>query len=93
MIISFQCKETEKIWNGDLSRRLPKNIQEVSLRKLRFLDAAKCLEDLRIPPSNKLEALKGDRKGFHSMRVNNQWRVCFMWDEGDAMAVEIVDYH
>ena len=93
MIIYFKCKETEKIWQGESSRKLPRNIQEVALRKLRFLDAAESLGDLCLPPSNRLELLRSDRKGFYSIRVNNQWRVCFLWNGVDAEAVEIVDYH
>ncbi len=93
MIRSFSCKETEKIWEGHASRRLPRDIQERALRKLRQLDAAMTLEDLKTPPSNHLEALRGNRKGQVSMRINNQWRICFHWGDGDATDVEIVDYH
>ena len=93
MIRSFRSKETEKIWSGARSRKLPSDIQERALRKLRQIDAALTMADLRNPPSNELEALKGDRKGQWSIRVNSQWRVCFRWVEGEATDVEIVDYH
>ena len=93
MIRSFSDKEAEKIWAGEVSRRLPGDIQLVARRKLRMLSNAVNLDDLRIPPANRLEALKGGRKGQHSIRVNDQWRICFRWDEGDAFGVEIVDYH
>jgi proteic killer suppression protein len=93
MIRSFKCKETEKIFNRLFSKRFPKNIQRVALRKLRMLNRATILNDLRVPPSNRLEALKGTRKGQYSIRINNQWRVCFKWKKGDAINVEIVDYH
>lgn len=93
MIRTFADKEAEKIWTGTPSRRLPAVIQNVARRKLRMLNSAASLEDLRIPPANRLEALKADRRGQHSIRINNQWRVCFRWHEGDAYDVEIVDYH
>ncbi|MBN1960627.1 MAG: type II toxin-antitoxin system RelE/ParE family toxin [Deltaproteobacteria bacterium] len=93
MIKSFRDKETEKIWDGELSRRLPTDIQSVARRKLRMLNNARGIVDLRIPPNNRLEALVGDRKSQHSIRVNQQWRVCFIWRNGDAFDVEIVDYH
>ena len=93
MIRDFADKETEKIWEGTVSRRLPHDIQAVARRKLRMLNSAKQLEDLRIPPANRLEALKGDRRGQHSIRINDQWRICFRWNDGDAWKVEIVDYH
>ena len=89
MIRDFAEKEAEKVWNGTPSRRLP----AVARRKLRMLNNAATLDDLRIPPANRLEALKGDRKGQHSIRINDQWRVCFRWKNGDAHGVEIVDYH
>lgn len=76
-----------------MSRRLPNNIQAVARRKLRMLNNAKTLDDLRIPPANRLEALKGKRKGQHNIRINNQWRICFVWSNGDANKVEIVDYY
>ncbi len=93
MIVSFACKETEKIWQGLYSRYLPVDIQDRALVKLRLIDAANNLQDLRIPPSNHLEALKGDRKGQMSIRINNQWRICFIFEKSDAYNVEIVDYH
>ena len=93
MIIDFGDKEAEKIWRGVFSRRLPVSIQDVARRKLRMLNAAQRLDDLRIFPANRLEALKNDRKGQHSIRVNDQWRICFRWVDGNAAGVEIVDYH
>ena len=93
MIKSFRQKETEKIWQGQRSRRLPGDIQQVARRKLRMLNNARALNDLRIPPANRLEALHGQRVGQHSIRINDQWRICFVWDQGDVFDVEIVDYH
>ena len=93
MIRSFADKETEKVWNGANSRRLPGDIQQVARRKLRMLNSAVMLDDLRIPPANRLEALKGNRRGQHSIRINDQWRVCFRWKDGDAADVAIVDYN
>ena len=93
MIKSFASKETEKIWDGIVSRKLPTDIQRVARRKLRMLNNAKALNDLRIPPANRLEALKRARKGQHSIRINDQWRVCFEWKQGDCYNVEITDYH
>lgn len=93
MIQDFRCKETEKIWKGTRSRKLPADIQRIALRKLTQLSAADSLDDLRVPPGNRLEALKGDRAGQHSIRINDQWRICFVWKEGHAHGVEIVDYH
>lgn len=93
MIRSFADRETEGIWNGRRSRKLPPDIQTVALRKLRLLNQARTLIDLRVPPGNRLEALKGDRAGQHSVRVNDQWRICFTWREGGPSDVEIVDYH
>ena len=93
MIQSFKCKETEKIFNRIFSKKIPNDIQRVALRKLRMLNRATILNDLKVPPSNRLEPLKGKRKGQHSIRINEQWRVCFRWSEGDAYDVEIVDYH
>ena len=93
MIKSFRDKESEKIFNRRLSAKLPYNIQRVARKKLVILDAAMELNDLQIPPGNRLEALKGDRKGQHSIRINDQWRVCFIWSDGDAYDVEITDYH
>jgi toxin HigB-1 len=93
MIQSFADPEAELIWSGRQSRRLPSDIQNVALRKLRLLNQARVLNDLRIPPGNRLEALKADRQGQHSIRINDQWRICFVWAEGGPMHVEIVDYH
>ncbi len=93
MIKSFKDKETEKVYNREGSRKLPDDIQQVALRKLRMINNAKNLNDLRIPPANNLEKLKGDREGQHSVRINDQWRVCFKWKDGDAHEVEIADYH
>ncbi len=93
MIKGFADKETKKVWLGVGSRRLPQNIQRIARRKLRMLNNADALDDLRIPPANRLEVLKGDRQGQHSIRINNQWRICFIWDDGDAKQVEITDYH
>lgn len=93
MIRSFADKEAEKIWSGQASRRLPGDIQSVIRRKMRMLNNAVTLEDLRIPPANRLEALRGDRKGQHSIRINDQWRICFLWTESDVYEIEILDYH
>ena len=93
MIQSFKDKETELIFRRQRSRKLPPNIQQVALRKLRMINRAVTLNDLRIPPANRLEKLKGNRQGQHSIRINDQWRICFEWQDGDAYDVEIVDYH
>lgn len=93
MIKSFGDRETEIIWSGHRSRRLPADIQNVALRKLRMLNNARMLEDLRVPPGNRLEALRGNRAGQHSIRINQQWRIVFVWQEGGPTDVEIVDYH
>ena len=93
MIENFKDKETERVWSGSGSRRLPGDIQQVARRRLRMINNARLLEDLRIPPANRLEALKGERKGQYSIRINDQWRICFVWREGNAANVEIVDYH
>lgn len=93
MISSFKDRETERIWHGEVSRRLPREIQEVARRKLRMLNNARTLADLRVPPANRLEALKGERKGQNSIRINDQWRICFCFADGRADEVEIVDYH
>jgi len=93
MIRAFRCRDTERIWRGQTSRKFPADIQERALRKLRQLHAAMTLDDLRNPPGNRLEALKGDRAGQMSIRINEQWRICFVWRDGDANEVEIVDYH
>ena len=93
MIRSFRCKETERLWQGQSSRKFPSDIQDRALRKLHQLDAALTMADLRNPPSNRLEALKGDRKGLWSIRINDQWRVCFRWTTAGPEDVEIADYH
>ncbi|MCW5724666.1 MAG: type II toxin-antitoxin system RelE/ParE family toxin [Maricaulaceae bacterium] len=93
MIRGFANRETATIWAGRRSRKLPPDIQAAALRKLRMLNQARVLADLRIPPGNRLEALKGDRRGQHSIRINGQWRICFIWRDGGADHVEIVDYH
>ena len=93
MILSFACAETERIFRAELSRRFPPNIQRSARRKLLALHAATELRLMSVPPGNRLEALKGNRKMQHSIRVNDQWRICFRWREGNAYEVEIVDYH
>ena len=93
MIRSFRCGEIEKIFRRTRSTRLPGDIQQAALRKLRMLNRSTTLADLRVPPANRLERLKGDRKGRYSIRVNDQWRICFSFEGGDAHEVEIVDYH
>jgi proteic killer suppression protein len=93
MIRSFADPETELIWSGRRSRKLPADIQVVALRKLRMLNQARVLQDMRVPPGNRLEALKGSRKAQHSIRINDQWRDCFVWQDGGPNDVEIVDYH
>lgn len=93
MIVSFGNKESEKIWNGIVSKKLPRGIQEVSRRKLRMINNSIDINDLRIPPANRLEKLKGDLKEFYSIRINNQWRIIFRWENGNAFNVEIMDFH
>ena len=93
MIASFRDPEAATIWEGRRSRWLPPDIQSVALRKLRLINNARALSDLRVPPGNHLEALGRDRRGQHSIRINDQWRICFVWREGHAHQVEIVDYH
>jgi proteic killer suppression protein len=93
MIVSFRGNETARIWEGRRSRRLPADIQMPALMKLRLLNRAGRLDDLRIPPGNRLEALHGNRAGQHSIRINQQWRICFRWTEGGPADVEIIDYH
>lgn len=93
MIRSFADSETEKLFRREFSRRLPSDVQSTALRKLRMLNNAHAINDLRSPPGNRLERLSGTRSGQHSIRVNDQWRVCFVWQDGDAYDVEIVDYH
>ena len=93
MIISFGSKETEKIWNGDIVKNLPPDIQQIERRKLRMLNNSQNLIDLRIPPSNKLEKLSGKMSNFYSIRINYQWRIVFKWEDGNAGEVRILDYH
>lgn len=93
MIKTFNCKDTEKLFKGSFIKKLPTNIQRATLRKLKILDTATMLDTLKVPPENRLEALKGNRDGRHSIRINDQWRICFIWSHGDAFNVEIVDYH
>lgn len=93
MIESFRCKETKKIWNRKFSKKFPPNIQGRARRKLIAIDISKSLNDLKVPPSNHLEALIENRKGQHSIRINDQWRICFVWKDGSVFNVEIVDYH
>jgi toxin HigB-1 len=93
VIKSIRDSETEKIFRRERSRKLPGDIQQTAYRKLRYLNNARNLADLRIPPSNRFEKLKGRRLGQYSIRINNQWRICFEWNDGDARQVEIVDYH
>ena len=93
MIKSFKSKETEKIYSQQVSKRFPRDIQQIAIRKLRMINNAKNINDLRIPPANRLEKLSGERKGQYSIRINDQWRVCFTWKTGEAYEVEIADYH
>lgn len=93
MIKDFSDKETEKVYHQEFSKKLALEIQRVALRKLIMIDEAQTLNDLRVPPANRLEALQGDRKGQFSIRINNQYRICFIWTGKDATHVEIVDYH
>ena len=93
MIKSFKCKETEKIWKGLFSKKLPHDIQGRALQILMMLNVSACIEDLKIPPSNRLEQLTGDRQGQYSIRINNQYRICFKWLDNHSFDVEIVDYH
>jgi len=93
MIISFGNKETEKIWHGLVSKKLPIEIQEIARRNLRMINNSMDINDLRIPPANKLEKLKGNWKEYYSIRINNQWRIIFKWRIGNASEVETIDYH
>ena len=93
MSVSFPDRETERIWRAAFSRAFPHDIQATALRKLLMLNNARVLQDLAVPPNNQLEALKGDRTGQHSIRINRQWRICFVWTTGGPDRVEIVDYH
>ena len=93
MIDNFKCKLTKELWEKGTSKKIPASLRRVALRKLVLIDDASEYKDLMIPPENHLEVLKGDREGQHSIRINNQWRICFKWIDGDAHHVEIVDYH
>ncbi len=93
MIQTFKDKDAEKVFKGQFSKKLPQAIQRKARMKLRMLDAALILEDLLIPPANRLETLSGDRSDQHSIRINQQWKVCFVWNDGQVQNVEIVDYH
>jgi len=93
MIKSFRCADTEKLFRGEYARKLPHDIQRVAMRKLWILDAVPDLNSLRVPPGNRLEALSGNRLGQYSVRINDKWRVCFRWHDGNAYDVEIADYH
>ena len=93
MIRSFRCRETEKIFHRLWSKKFPPQIQRTTLRKLEIIHAATSINDLRIPPANHLKALKGNKTGRHSIRINDQWRICFKWEENNAYEVEIIDYH
>ena len=93
MIKSFTCKETEKIWNGIQSKKLPADIQNVARRKLRMINNSQNINDLRIPPANHLEKLSGNLEGLHSIRINRQWRIIFRWENDNAFELEIIDYH
>lgn len=93
MIRSFSGKSTERIWNEQYVKNVDRSVQRSALRKLELLHAAKDVEDLRVPPGNRLERLKGDRRGQYSIRVNDQWRICFVWRQGAAEDVELIDYH
>ncbi len=93
MITTFHCRDTERVFNFELVRKWDPALRKAALRKLKWLDAAADLNDLRIPPANRLEKLKGDREGQHSIRVNDQYRLCFVWRNGNAHDVELVDYH
>lgn len=93
MIVSFGSKETEKIWVGERVKKLPNEVQEIGRRKLRMLNNSQNIMDLTVPPSNKLEKLKGTLREYYSVRINDQWRIIFKWNNGNAFEVEIIDYH
>ena len=93
MIRSFKSKETEKVWNGERSSKLPLEVQKVGRRKLRMLNNSYDINDLRIPPANRLEKLSGNLAEFYSIRINDKWRIIFMWSQGDAFEVQVIDYH
>ena len=93
MILNFKCKETKKIYNREYSKKYPNSIQKTAMRKLWIISAADSINDLRIPPSNHLEKLKGNKHGQYSIRINKQWRICFNWQQGNASEIKIIDYH
>jgi len=93
MILTFGSKDTEKIWNGERAKRIPLEIQQIGRRKLRMLNNSQNITDLKVPPSNRLEKLSGKLKEFHSIRINDQWRIIFKWENNYASEVEIIDYH
>ena len=93
MIRTFKNRETEKIFKREYSKKYPSDIQNIALRKLRMLNRSMNINDLKVPPANRLEKLKGNRVGQYSIRINDQWRICFEWHQNDAFKVEIVDYH
>ena len=93
MILTFGSKDTEKIWNGERAKRIPMEIQQIGRRKLRMLNNSQNITDLKVPPSNRLEKLSGKLKDFHSIRINDQWRIIFKWENNHAREVEIIDYH
>ena len=93
MILTFGSKDTEKIWNGERAKRIPLEIQQIGRRKLRMLNNSQNITDLKVPPSNRLEKLSGKLKDFHSIRINDQWRIIFKWENNYASEVEIIDYH
>ena len=93
MIVSFGNSDTEKVWNGDRVKKLPNEIQNIGRRKMRMLNNSIDISDLRIPPANRLEKLSGNLKEFYSIRINDQWRIIFKWNAGNAFEVEIIDYH
>lgn len=93
MILNFKCNDTQKIWNGYFVKGFPKEVQLVGRRKLRMIAAASNINILRVPPANRLKKLKGNKEDFYSIRINDQWRICFKWNNGNAYEVEIIDYH
>jgi proteic killer suppression protein len=93
MILSFGSKDTKKIWNGERAKRIPLEIQQIGRRKLRMLNNSQNITDLKVPPSNRLEKLSGKLKDFNSIRINDQWRIMFKWENNHAIEVEIIDYH
>ena len=93
MVLSFGSKDTEKIWNGERTKRIQLEIQQIGRRKLRMLNNSQNIKDLQVPPSNRLEKLSGKLKDFHSIRINDQWRIIFKWENNHASEVEIIDYH